>query len=93
MAKKIILANFWRNGTQNYFVVEHLNIKGSITQVEAETVYKIRRLASRISEINKDLRSRKWGSGAGVQDHLHIECDIRYDLMGQRYGKYSVVFK
>jgi len=68
--------NPYSSGTQLNLVLEHLFIKSSITQVEAEAVYKIRRLAARISEMKSD----GW----------NIERNIRYDLAGQRYARYSL---
>ena len=49
----------------------------SITQVEAESVYKIRRLASRIDELKKE----GW----------NIKSEIKRDMMGQRYARYKGV--
>lgn len=68
--------NPYTPGTQNFMILNHLYTKGSITQVEAEAVYKIRRLASRISEIKND----------GFQ----INNLLKHDMMGQRYARYSL---
>jgi len=54
--------------------LEHLMTKRSITQVEAEAVYKIRRLAARVCE----LRDQGW----------NIESEIKRDAMGQKYARY-----
>ena len=57
-------------------VLEHLFAKGSISQVEAAEVYKIRRLASRIFE----LREAGW----------NIESQSKKDMAGQRYVRYYI---
>lgn len=62
--------------TQKWYIMNHFFAKGTISQVEAETVYKIRRLASRISELKED----GW----------KIETELREDMMGQRYARYSL---
>jgi len=68
----------WNNpynaGTQPHRVLEHLMTKGSISQVEAEAVYKIRRLASRIHELKND----GWNVGRM----------LKQDAMGQKYARY-----
>jgi hypothetical protein len=67
-------ANPYAEGTQPHRILEHLMSKGSITQVEAEAVYKIRRLASRIHELSRF----GWNIGR----------ELKSDAMGQRYARY-----
>lgn len=81
---KKIVQNFYNYGSQKYLIIEHLNYKGSITQVEAETVYKIRRLSARISEINADYSLGKNGSYITT-----ITRSMKKDMMGQKYARYS----
>ena len=69
-------SNPYTPGTQNYMILNHLRTKGSITQVEAEAVYKIRRLSSRISEIKAD--------------GFNINSMLKHDMMGQRYARYGL---
>lgn len=52
----------------------HLRCHGSITSVEAEAIYRCRRLASRIDELRK----------AGMK----IISATRHDPTGQRYVRY-----
>ncbi len=59
---------------QKELILAHLNQTGSISSVEAEAVYKIRRLASRIDELRQ----------AGHQ----IISAKRRDPTGQRYVRY-----
>lgn len=65
-----------QRGSQLQVVLQHLFVKGSISQVEAEAVYKIRRLASRIFELK--------------QDGWRIKRELKQDLAGQRYARYSL---
>lgn len=61
---------------QKFLILEHFLTGRSITQVEAEAVYKIRRLAARIAEMKAD----GW----------NIARELRKDLMGQKYARYSL---
>lgn len=76
--KKSKANTMWGNpytpGTQLWKVFNHLTKKGSISQVEAEAVYKIRRLASRIHEIR--------------EDGFFIDGLSKKDMAGQRYTRY-----
>lgn len=60
--------------SQKETVLNHLKRKGSLTSVEAEAVYRIRRLASRIDELR--------------QDGHPIKSVFRKDPTGQRYVRY-----
>lgn len=73
------ISNNYRPGTQLFLIINHFVHEGSITQVEAAEVYKIRRLASRISELKDD----GWKIGRSM----------KYDLAGQRYVRYSLESK
>lgn len=55
----------------------HLQRKGTITQVEAHELYRVYRLAARISELKK----------SGV----NIERGIKHDLTGTRYAEYRLL--
>jgi polyhydroxyalkanoate synthesis regulator phasin len=59
-------------------IAGHLVMKGSISQMEAEGLYGVRRLTSRINELKKN---------EGVQ----IKTEIRKALNGQRYARYFLV--
>jgi hypothetical protein len=72
MKKKSKITNIYPIGTQKYVILEHLKIRG-ISQVEAQEVYKIRRLAARISEMKND---------------YPIKSVLKKDLTNQRYAKY-----
>jgi hypothetical protein len=67
------IVNIYPVGTQKYVILEHLKIRG-ISQVEAQEVYKIRRLAARISEMKND--------------NFPIKSVLKKDLTQQRYAKY-----
>lgn len=62
-------------------VLRHLNTAGSITQVEAAAIYKIRSVSSRASEIDRMLE--------GTTKRLHRTP--KTDMTGQRYVRYSLV--
>lgn len=62
--------------TQIEQVRRHLEAGKSITPMQAIAVYGIFRLASVI----EDLRQRG----------LHIDCVLRWDEMGKRYGEYRI---
>lgn len=62
--------------SQRTAVLKHLRDHGSLSSVEAEAVYKIRRLASRIDELR--------------QDGHPIASVCRKDAVGQRYVKYAL---
>lgn len=61
----------------DYRIYTHLKTVGSITAIEAATLYKARSVTSNIS------RLRKFG--------LEITTSFKKDLTGQRYARYSVV--
>jgi hypothetical protein len=65
--------------SQRETVLNHLQKHGSLTSCEAEIVYKIRRLASRIDELRKE----GWP----------IESLRQQDATGQRYVRYKLVRK
>lgn len=60
---------------QAQIVVDHLTNNPHLTSLQAEGVYRIRRLAARISELKK----------AGYD----IEKSMKVDATGQRYTRYS----
>jgi len=60
----------------DYAIYNHLMTVGTITAVEASTLYKVRCMTSNIS------RLRKYG--------LQIATSFKKDLTGQRYARYSV---
>lgn len=74
--KKSNLVNIYSVGTQKNVILEHLRIRGSISQVEAQEVYKIRRLAARISEMKNE------------SPYYPIKSVLKKDLANQRYAKY-----
>ena len=76
MNKKSSLVNIYPIGTQKYKILEHLKIRGGISQVEAQEVYRIRRLAARISEMKND--------------NFPIKSVLKKDLSNQRYSKYYI---
>lgn len=59
---------------QSMTILKHLQIRGSITPVEAATVYKARHLPSKIFELKR----------AGYD----IQTELKTDLTGQRYATY-----
>lgn len=58
---------------QNSDVLLHLIKKGNISQLEADSLYRVKRLASRIGELKKQ---------------VGIRVEIRHDLTGKRYARY-----
>ena len=75
MSKKSKIVNIYPVGTQKHAILEHLKVRG-ISQVEAQEVYKIRRLAARISEMKND--------------NYPIKSVLKKDLAQQRYSKYYI---
>jgi len=73
MSQKKKLTNIYNQGTQKYKILEHLKVRG-ISQVEAQEVYKIRRLSARIFEMKKD--------------RFPIKAVLKKDMENQRYAKY-----
>jgi hypothetical protein len=71
--KRQQLNNIYLSG-QKHTIFEHLKIRGSISQVEAQEVYRIRRLAARISEMKSD--------------GYPIMTVMKKDLSNQKYAKY-----
>lgn len=63
------------NSTQEDLVMNHLCAKGSITGVEAATLYKVRSLPRRIATLR--------------QRGVYIESERHVDLTGQRYVRYQ----
>lgn len=61
----------------NTLVLLHLLDKGSITNVEAQAVYRCRSLSRRIA----DLKQEGWP----------IKTTLKKDQTGQRYARYSLV--
>lgn len=57
-------------------IVDHLVMRGSISQLEADALYRVKRLASRIHDLHLK----------GIQTHV----EIRTDLTGKRYAKYAL---
>ena len=62
--------------SQSLLILNHLRIKGSITSLEAMSLYRIFRLAARVNELRD-------------QGH-EIETDMKTDLRGKRYASYSL---
>ena len=60
---------------QDLELQNHLQTVGTITAVEAETIYKVRCITSNISRLRK--------SG------MNIATEFKKDLTGQRYARYS----
>lgn len=63
------------NKTQEQLVETHLRFKGSITGVEAATLYKVRSLPRRIATLR--------------QRGFYIESERHVDMTGQRYVRYQ----
>jgi len=61
---------------QDRAILNHLNAVGTITAIEAATLYKVRSITSNISRLRK--------AGLGVM------TSFKKDLTGQRYARYSV---
>lgn len=62
--------------TQAQLILRHLETKGSITALEAMSLYRIYRLAARVEELRN-------------QGH-DIETEMKTDLTGKRYASYSL---
>lgn len=63
----------------NDLILLHLLEKGSISNVEAQALYRCRSLSRRIC----DLKSEGWP----------IKSELKHDTTGQRYARYSLVQK
>lgn len=63
---------------QTLAILRHLNNVGSISNVEAQALYKCRALPRRIADLKDTL-----GSGAIVRA-------LKRDATGQRYARYSI---
>jgi len=61
---------------QQHSVLNHILMKGSISQLEAHELYKVRRLTSRIDELKK----------RGVA----LVAEMRKDLVGDKYARYYI---
>lgn len=61
---------------QMYPVLNHIIMKGSISQLEADELYRVKRLTSRITELK----------GLGVS----IVAEMRRDNTGKRYARYFI---
>jgi hypothetical protein len=73
MKKQSKLINIYPEGTQKHKILNHLKLRG-ISQVEAQEVYKIRRLSARIFEMKID--------------KFPIKSVLKKDFENQRYAKY-----
>ena len=62
--------------SQSLLILNHLRIKGSITALEAMSLYRIFRLAARVNELR--------------DEGYDIETDMKTDLRGKRYASYSL---
>ena len=62
--------------SQHQMILHHLRTKGSISALEALSLYRCNRLAARINDLRK--------SG------LDIETDMKTDLTGKRYARYHL---
>lgn len=63
--------------SQKSMILNHLTHKGTISGVEALSLYRIYRLAARVEELRR----------AG---HT-IETDMKTDLTGKRYARYRLI--
>lgn len=61
---------------QDRDIANHFSVVGTITAVEAATLYKVRSLTSNVARLRK----------AGLQ----ITTEFKKDITGQRYARYSV---
>jgi hypothetical protein len=61
---------------QQRIVLNHILVKGSISPLEADSLYRVKRLTSRITELKE----------AGV----NIVAEMRTDNTGKRYARYSI---
>ena len=61
---------------QMHPVLNHIIMKGSISQLEADELYRVKRLTSRITELKK----------LGV----NIVAEMRRDNTGKRYARYFI---
>ena len=57
-------------------ILNHIIMKGSISQLEADSLYRVKRLTSRIHEL------KKWG--------VNIIAEMRKDITGKRYARYFI---
>lgn len=61
---------------QTIQIVDHMIMRGSISQLEADSLYRVKRLASRINDL------KRYG--------LDIHVEIKRDLTGKKYARYSL---
>lgn len=61
---------------QDQSIARHFQAVGTITAVEAATLYKVRSITSNISRLRK----------AGMQ----ISTEFKKDITGQRYARYNL---
>ena len=62
--------------SQSLLILNHLRTKGSITSLEAMSLYRIFRLAARVEELRQ-------------QGH-EIEPEMKQDITGKRYASYTL---
>lgn len=70
-------------------VYDHLLRAGSITNVEANAVHRVRSVSRRITEIQEGMLHATWRL-LGKQS-IHIQKEFRRDATGQRYVRYHLV--
>jgi hypothetical protein len=63
--------------SQKGMILNHLKSKGTISGVEALSLYRIYRLAARVEELRRSGHT--------------IETDMKTDLTGKRYARYRLV--
>ncbi len=63
--------------TQKQMILNHLVTKGTISALEALSLYRINRLAARVDEL------RKLGH--------NIVTDMKVDMTGKRYARYRML--
>ena len=63
--------------SQKLMILNHLESKGSISALEALSLYRINRLAARVEELRK--------SGHD------IETEMKTDMTGKRYARYRLI--
>lgn len=67
-------------GTQNHKVLNHLIMRGSISPLEANKIYGVERLTSRIFDIKR--------ASDAIGTPIRITKEMRRDNEGKRYMRY-----
>lgn len=74
-----------RLAPQTTTILRHLEKVGSISNVEAQALYKCRALPKRISEIDRAI-------ALDMNDMRYIARETKKDATGQRYVRYYLKF-